>query len=210
MKQADPNSQYVDDVLRLYLELLIPFMKVRRDMPFPTESERQETDGEHAFTLAMIAISLARKIDPSLDTGLIAQYALVHDLVEAYAGDVSVRHESYHQKEAAEAKALVEIQTRFADRDPWIGEYIEKYESRIDKESRFVYVVDKCVGALARLADDGESWADYYPEADGSGFHKVVDRLRAKAEVYPELLGVFDAIHDELDQAWPAYLQKRQ
>lgn len=69
------------------------------------------------------------------------------------------------------------------------------YEQRADREAKFVYAADKLMGAITRLADNGESWADAYPEKDGSGFHRVVDLVRRKAEQCPELLPVFDTIN---------------
>lgn len=138
MRTPDTTSQLVKDLLSVYTELLIPFMKVRRDMPFPTEPERQETDGEHAFTLAMLAITVAQRLDPTLDTGLIAKYALVHDLVEAYAGDVSVRaDEAAHAAKAAnEHAAYLQIKNTFSRSAPWIVDCIEHYEARADREAK--------------------------------------------------------------------------
>lgn len=205
MAKVEPR-QIVNEMLEVYTELLIPFMKVRRDMPFPTEPERQETDGEHTLTLAILAVTLAQKVKPELDMGLVAHYALVHDLVEAYAGDVSVRHANYHEKADKEHEAYLQIEQRFQKIAPWIATTIEKYEARADEESRFVYVTDKLMGALARLADNGESWAEYYPETDGRKYHEVVELLRKKAEAYPGLLDIFDELHDYLDKEWPKYL----
>lgn len=199
-------QQVTEELLALYNELLIPFMKVRRDMPFPTEPERQETDGEHAFTLAVLAPTLAQRLGLELNIDLVIRYALIHDLVEAYAGDISVRHAQYAHKAAKEHEALLQIEERFRGSAPWIADSIARYEARTDAESRFVYAADKLVGALARLADDGVSWADYYPETDGSTYHAVVKLLREKAEAYPELLPIFDYLHDYLDKEWPRYL----
>ncbi len=205
MSTVSPR-QAVDELLEVYTELLLPFMKVRRDMPFPSEPERQETDAEHAFTLAVLAPTLAERLQLGLDIQLVATYALVHDLVEAYAGDVSARHKHYDDKAEKEHAAYLHIEQRFRTSAPWIAETIERYERRTDDEARFVYAADKLMGALARLADKGESWEEYYPEKDGSAYRAVVKKLRKKAELYPPLLGVFDELHDYLDKEWPAYL----
>lgn len=206
---AKGEMQVVTNLLDLYTELLLPFMRVRRDIPFPTEPHRQETDAEHSFMLAMLATDLVHQMDITLDIGLVVQYALVHDLVEAYAGDVSVRdREAYHSKAAQEHAAYLQIKKRFGQTAPWIAELIARYEAKEDDESRFVYVADKLMGALARLADNGESWGQYYPQKDGSGYHAVVMRLRNKAAAYPDLLPLFDTLHDYLDKQWPKYLGK--
>lgn len=190
------------DILDLYEGLLVPYMKVRRDLPFPTEPERKETDGEHAFMLAMVAITIAHKLKLPLDHGKIAQYALIHDLVEAHAGDVSARSTDEEQqvKIDREREAFLVIKERYTRKAPWIPELIEAYEARIDDEAKFVYAVDKQMGTYSWMAGGGHGWRGNYPEADGSSYHRVAERLRKKASVYPELLPLFDEIHQELDK----------
>lgn len=207
-----PPEKLVEEILELYSGLIVPFMKVRRDMPFPTESERQETDGEHAFTVSLVAITVAERLDLKLDSGLIARYGLVHDLVEAYAGDVSVRTggDAYHQKHQKEHESFLKIKEKYSRSAPWIIELIDKYEQQEDEESRFVYGIDKCMGGLVRMADGGKSWPDYYPEPDGSGIHKVIQRLRKKAETSKLALPFFDAMYKELDKRWPEWMKENR
>ncbi len=204
------SAQVVDELLGLYNELLVPFMKVRRDMPFPTEPDRDETDGEHAFSLAMIAMTLNERQNLKLDSGLIAKYALVHDLVEAHAGDISVRspHWSTQIKTDREHEAYLIIKERFVEHAPWIPALIEDYEARKDPEAKFVYATDKIMGALVRMAGGGIRWAEYYPGMDGKTYHAVVARLRKKAEAFPQLLDLFDAIHHELDVRRIGYMKR--
>ena len=52
-----------------------------------TDGVRHESDTTHSVMTAYIACSLAARYYPHLDLGLIAQYAIVHDAVEIYAGD---------------------------------------------------------------------------------------------------------------------------
>lgn len=197
-------DKIISDLLIFYKKLLVPFMKIRRDMPFPTEPQRMETDGEHSFTLAMVALSLNERLGLKLDSGLIAQYALVHDLVEVHAGDLSVKaQESDHaQKEAREHESYQIIKQDFAEVFPWLHQMIEQYEAKSDEESRFVYVVDKLMGALGWLAGDGKNWRQYYPDKEGALYHQVVDRLREKVKRYDSerLLELFELVHAELEQ----------
>ncbi len=197
----DPNS-LMHDILDLYQGLLIPYMKVRRDMPFPTEPERKETDGEHAFMLAMVAVTVAEKMKLKLDRGKIAQYALIHDLVEAHAGDVSARSSEEEQqvKVNREQEAFLVIKKRYAKKIPWIPKLIEAYEHHSDEEATFVYALDKQMGSYSWLSGNGEGWFDDYHEEDGSTYHRVLRRLRKKASVYPNLQPLFDEVHAELDK----------
>lgn len=202
----------LEDLMVFYKKLLIPYMRIRRDMPFPGEPERAETDGEHAFTLAMVALSLNERLGLKLDSGKIAQYALVHDLVEVHAGDLSVKAKAseHAQKEAKEHEAYKTIKKDFAQIFPWVHTTIESYEAKKEPESQFVYIVDKNMGALAWLASDGANWAQYYPAESGELFSTVLERLREKVTRYDtgELLSLFDVIHETLDRNRTLYFKK--
>lgn len=205
-KKPDSNKQDTHkimlDILDLYEGLLIPYMQVRRDMPFPGDPERKETDGEHAFMLAIVAITLAHRLELNLDDGKIAQYALIHDLVEAHAGDVSAAASDDEQlvKVDREREAFLVIKERFANKVPWIPELIEKYEAKSEPEAKFVYATDKQMGTYSWLAGGIVNWKHVYTDdPDGDHYHKVVGRLRKKASAYPDLLPLFDEIHEELD-----------
>lgn len=206
------SHKAISDVHDLYKKLLVPFMKIRRDLPFPTEPERGETDGEHSFTLVMVAISLNQRLSLGLDDGKIALYATVHDLVEAHAGDLSVKasEDEHTMKAANEHEALMVIQNDFKETFPWIAETIEKYEARSDDESKFVYVVDKCLGAFGWFAGDGGGWAHYYPDKEGLLYQAVVARLRSKVELHADtkMLDLFDTLHAELEKQRGSYFNK--
>jgi 5'-deoxynucleotidase YfbR-like HD superfamily hydrolase len=200
--KAQDVRKIMEDVLDLYNGLLIPYMKVRRDLPFPTEPGRRETDGEHAFMLAMAAVTIAHKMGLDLDHGKIALYALIHDLVEAHAGDVSARHSTDEEQQVKvnrEHEAFMVIKQRYARKAPWIPKLIEKYEAKQDEEAKFVYAVDKQMGSYTWMSGGGVGWHRDYKD-DDAGYPKVVKRLRKKASVYPDLLPLFDEVHNELDK----------
>ena len=123
------------------------------------EDGRIETDTDHTVMLGLIACALASKYEPTLDLGKIAQYALVHDLVEAYAGDTDtfiVGHTTVHnEKEAREEAALARIEKEFADSLPWIPETIREYESLATPEARFIKTLDKSMPKITHLANEG-------------------------------------------------------
>ena len=212
MSKKPTASQLLDEMFSLYSELVLPYMKIERDMPFPDKPGRRETDGEHSYTLAMIGMALSERMKLGLDTGLIAKYALIHDLVEVHAGDVSVRasKEELATKTDREHEAFLLIKERFLDHAPWIAELIEAYEARADEESKFVYSCDKIMGAFVRISGDGYEWTKAYPDADGTSYHTVVKRLRAKAETYPPLLDIFDEVHSMLDKQRAVYHERDQ
>ena len=83
-------------------------------------------------------------------------YALVHDLVEVYAGDTPVFSPSkdlHTSKAQREKEAYSKIRTQFSDTD--LHKFIYSYEHRVDKESKLVYSVDKVLPLLANVFDSG-------------------------------------------------------
>lgn len=79
-----------DDTLTLMAQLLIPSATVFRTTKVQPELDRFENDAEHSFLLATLGCAIAQQMSPHLDLGKVSQYALVHDLVEAYAGDTTI------------------------------------------------------------------------------------------------------------------------
>lgn len=116
-----------------------------------------ESDTDHTVMLSLIAVGLA-EYDPRLDKGKVAQYALVHDLVEVYAGDVPTLHQDkvdFAAKAQAEADALVRLKEQFGRTFPGLIQTLEAYEALEDLESQFVKTLDKSMPAITHLFNDG-------------------------------------------------------
>ncbi len=118
-----------------------------------------ESDTDHTVMLGLVACAFAERFAPELDRGLIAQFALVHDLVEVYAGDTPTGHiltEGDHMsKEEREAEALERIRKEFDGELPWIGETIARYESLDTPEARFIKVIDKSLPKMVNIFNNG-------------------------------------------------------
>lgn len=116
---------------------------------------RLESDTTHTVMLALVACSIAEDIDPALDRGRVAQYALVHDLVEAYAGDTpTLRQPTADQraeKRAREADAFERLDREFGGTLPWIVDTIAAYDQLADPEARFVKALDKLLPKITHL-----------------------------------------------------------
>ena len=105
-----------------------------------------ESDAEHSYQLAMFVWYLNEIHHNGLDADLLIKYALVHDLVEVYAGDTDslISSSLISTKAFREKRALVKLEKELKD-FPEILNIIHDYEGRINPESRFVYVVDKLI-----------------------------------------------------------------
>ncbi len=117
-----------------------------------------ESDTDHTVMLGLIACAVASKHAPHLDVGKVAQFCLVHDLVEAYAGDTDtfggLSAEGVADKEARESAALERIEEEFGTSLPWVPNMIKEYESLQSPEARFIKVLDKCMPKVTRLLNE--------------------------------------------------------
>ena len=153
-------SREVIDACHNLARLIFAFGRVER-ATHHEDGVRKETDADHTVMLGIMACAYAKEFAPHLDIGKIAQFALVHDLVEAYAGDVNTygltSTDAQTEKEEGEAAALARIKQEFDSVFPWIAKTIEEYESLESSEARFVKVFDKVLPKIVHTLNNGAS-----------------------------------------------------
>jgi 5'-deoxynucleotidase YfbR-like HD superfamily hydrolase len=198
----------LDDLEKLMTKLVFPFYQIERDAIPPIEPRKYENDVEHSWSVAFLACSLAPEVDKSLDVGKIAQFAIVHDLIEVFADDTSPWDDKHvrESKEEREEKALQHIDKHFA-RFPWITDTIKEYETRDSNEAKFVWAVDKVIILLMRYLDRGR----YYVE-NGVTKQLFDERLtahRKKAHAHPKIGSYYDQLLDLFEQH-PEYFSQTQ
>jgi putative hydrolase of HD superfamily len=178
----------IEDVLK-FSRFLLEFQSVRRKIRIPGREE-YENDAEHSYSLAMMAWYLNEANKLELDTGKLLQYALVHDIPEVYAGDVAVLdRKGRTTKLQKEAAAIEHIEVQFPS-FKGISEWIHAYEKREDKESRFVYALDKLMPMLLIYEEGGTTWRelDYEIEElmknkrDSASSDSVISKLSVELE----------------------------
>jgi 5'-deoxynucleotidase YfbR-like HD superfamily hydrolase len=138
-------------------KLILQFAKVNR-VTLHEDGVRPESDTDHTVMLSVCACALAEKLYPELDRGKVAQFAIIHDLVEAYAMDTDsfgLSEEGKRAKEDREHEAFVRIEREFKEVFPWIHNTIASYEVLDTKEARFVKTVDKCMTKITHLLNRG-------------------------------------------------------
>lgn len=135
-------------LLRL-AEIGIKFSEIQR---YPVYADgHHENDAEHSYLLGLTATELAANYYPQLDTGLVAQFSLVHDLPEVHTGDVwtvNISDADRKKKEAAEIKATRRL---LRELPPHIAKILKRYEDQQEPEARFVRFVDKLLPDVVRL-----------------------------------------------------------
>ena len=134
--------------------LAMQYATVKR-VTFLADGVTPESDTDHTVMIGLVACAVAARHDPRLDVGLVAQFALVHDLVETYAGDTNtfggLSEHAWAEKDEREAAALLRIESELSDSLPWVADTIRAYESLATPEARFVKTIDKIMPKITRI-----------------------------------------------------------
>lgn len=146
------------DQLLQFVRFTHQFQQIKRTI-YATGEDRNENDSEHSFQLALVGWYLVETQEFPLDVGKVIKYALVHDLVEVYAGDTFyyAKKEEKSLKQNREGEALQKIKDNFAE-FPEIYSLISSYQIKKDPESRFIYALDKIMPVINIYLDKGKSW----------------------------------------------------
>ncbi|PIP73288.1 MAG: phosphohydrolase [Candidatus Lloydbacteria bacterium CG22_combo_CG10-13_8_21_14_all_47_15] len=158
--------------------------------------DRWENDVEHSYQLAMLAWYLCEAGDLPLDSDIVLKYALVHDLVEVYAGDTYIYSDPEELQSKPERERIAAA--RLKEELPEFGELhrlIEEYEERHNEESRFVYALDKLHPVLNIYLNDGRTWKE-----KNITFDMMLAQKRDKIAMSPEVAVYFDAILEILEK----------
>ena len=194
----DPSRPQVSDLLALS-HLALKLGEIDRATQHP--DGRAETDTTHTVMLALLATSLMPYSAVDLSPGLVVHFALVHDLVEAYAGDTNTARGltpvERTEKELREHIALMRIRTELTA-FPWVGEMIDRYEAQKEPEARFVRYLDKVVCKYTHLLNRGSALrAIGMTHAEMKQKH-IIQGL-ALREQYPELSFVAQVFDEACD-----------
>jgi putative hydrolases of HD superfamily len=206
-------------------QLSLQFGRTNR-VTYHEDGKTLESDTDHTCMLGLIACAFAERVNQTLpargvsksietsqtysyvnrsplDIGLIAQFAFVHDLVEALCGDTNtlrISSQGRVSKEEREHAALEELRRRFAAL-PWIAATIDRYEALDTPEARFVKVVDKVLPKLTHALNGGAALREH--DVDLAKLRTVNGSQREQiAATYgadqPEAMRLLYEAHDEL------------
>lgn len=158
---ANQEKEYPIENLERFISLLHNVQRVKRVARRPDEKELTNT-AEHTFELTLLCWYIVSVQKLNLNPEKVLQYALAHDLIEAYAGDTPIHDEEAKKtKVAREAAALVRIEQEFPEFGDLLAT-IHEYERRDNPESRFVYAADKLVDPLSMSMETTQSiWKEY-------------------------------------------------
>lgn len=183
-----------------FTRMLSEFREIKRMAKYVT-SDVRENDTEHSYQLAMVCWYILEQYpDYDYDLNKVLKYALVHDIIEVYAGDtipfesISERYKSdvtifTNNKHQREKDALQRLEIEFPEVKN-IRSRVGDYENKSDKEAIFVYAIDKLIPDLSIIPDNGKIWKEI--------IHSVTiqDILKHKAKALVDPLATI--LHDEI------------
>ncbi len=146
--------------------------------------EACETVAEHTFVTAMMAWMIAEEYFPALDSQKVLRMALLHDVGEIYAGDITPADDvSASEKYQREKAAVEKIFSRLSKGEQWLALW-EEYETGASPEARLVKQVDKLEMALQ---------AGVYESVEAINLQEFFDSA-ATAISDPQLIRLLDEI----------------
>lgn len=126
-------------------------------------SGRRESVAEHSWQMALMALVMHRRLEIPVDLEKTLKMVLVHDLVEAEAGDVPSFEEGERKRLKArrEREAIERIRDLLADAaGREIFELWHEHEARTSNEARFVAALDNLEVQIQHNLADLSTWEE--------------------------------------------------
>jgi putative hydrolase of HD superfamily len=168
------------------------------------DKSRRETDAEHSWHLALMAILLCEHVShKDMNVLRVIKMVIIHDIVEIDAGDTycfdgkAVLDQNCREQKAAERLfGMLPPDQAQEMKGLW-----EEFEEQVTPEARFAGALDRLQPLLLHCNTDGESW-----RSNGITSDKVIERNKRTKEI-SESLGM---LVDELinDAVTKGYLAK--
>lgn len=159
-----------------------------------TPGDRNETDAEHSWHLAVMALLLAEHTDVTVDPIRALKMVLIHDLVEIDAGDTyCYDQQGLQDKAEREDKAAERLFGMLPpDQAAEFTALWQEFEARVTPEARFADALDRLQPLLLQYHTRGRSWQEHGITSD-----KVVERNRRTREISQDLAELVDEIIEE-------------
>ena len=151
------------------------------------DKTRRESDAEHSWHFALMAMLLAENADPEkVDCARVIRMALVHDLIEIYAGDTFAYdvqgNQDKRQRETEAADKLFALLPE--DQAAEIRALWEEFDAMETPDAQYAAAIDRLQPFLNNYLTQGHTW--------GLGGVK-------SAQVYERM----DPIRVALPEVWP-------
>ncbi len=164
------------------------------------DKSKQEDDAEHSWHMAVMAMVLYEYAPKGTDLLRVLKMALVHDLVEVYAGDTfcydKAANEDKEKRERSAAEKLfgmLEPDQAKEYRSLW-----EEFDRMDTPDSLYAGAIDRLQPFLLNYHTDGHTWKQG-PITSADVYHRNDPVRRAMPRLWPVLDGMIQScIHSGL------------
>lgn len=156
-----------------------------------TDLSRNENSAEHSWHLALALLTIRDELAIDFNINRAIKMALVHDLGEIGAGDISVYDSQRFKKLDEEKEYVQQLSVYPINFTEEIKSLCAEYEAQQTKESLWVKVIDRLLPFMMNLSTEGKAWIEQKVTASQVRLvHKVVDKQAP--EVYQWMLSQID------------------
>ena len=190
-----------EDIEKLFSFIVeIDKMKTIYRQTYILAEDRQETDAEHSWHMAMMVPLLSKYSNEPIDEGHTIKLCLAHDLVEIYAGDTYC----YDAKasEDKEAREIASAEKLFSMLDEPLKTEIHslwlEFEAGQTSEAKFAAAMDRVQPLLLNLERNGRSWIRngiYFSQVE-----KRIEKIKDGSEVLHEI--IHKRISEAKEKGW--------
>ena len=123
---------------------------------------RQESVAEHTWRMAFMAVLIAPKLSVVVSVEKVLKMILIHDLNEAYVGDVPAQFQIEHtNQKRLETENMIDLLKRFpGETMEQIAALWHEYEANETVEAKFAKSLDKMECRLQHNENDITTWSD--------------------------------------------------
>lgn len=179
--------------LRKQIEFIITIdeMKniLRRNLV--VDASRRENDAEHSWHLAVMAMILEEYSADKVDISKVLKIALVHDLVEVYAGDTFAYDvKGNEDKLDREIMAAEKLFGMLGDgQGDEIRAIWDEFEAKETEESKYANAIDRLQPLILNYLTNGHTWK--LGDVHAPQIYKRMDIIRTAT---PELWHIVEGI----------------
>lgn len=127
-----------------------------------SDGSKRENDAEHSWYFSLAAMILSEYSNNKIDIQKIIKMAIIHDIVEIYAGDTFIYDEK--AKESQKEREKIAFKKIFGllpeDQKEYFRELWNEFEENISNESKFAKSIDRIVAVLLNLKSNGKAWKE--------------------------------------------------
>ena len=187
----------MDDRLNKQIHFLIEVDKMKNVLrqTLLIDKSRRENDAEHSWHFALMAMILYEYADQTkVNLDRVIKMALVHDLVEIYAGDTfaydDVGNESKREREQSAADRLFALLP--SDQSIEIRNLWEEFDAGETSDSQYAAAIDHLQPFISNYMTEGHTWKIGNVTSD-----RVYKRMgmvkKGTPELWPFVVSLIDA-----------------